>query len=157
MQRRCSNSGFSDIPIDVERCTLMWVFAVPHDRAAIELEIGRAWKCVWLVSIYSATQIICNCSIVARGMFKSFYGKIEPKRIRCTATRGNFRKHTIEIVVIDHDGDIAMVFCCRANHGWTADINILDGVFERAVRIGDGGFERVEIDHNQIDAIDRIR
>ena len=49
-----------------------------------------------------------------------------------------------------------MVFGGCANHGWTADINILDGVFERAVWIGDGGFEGVEVDHNQIDAIDRV-
>ena len=120
------------------------------------MEIGRAWKCVCLVSTYSATQIICNRAIVACGMFKSLYGKIEPKRIGCTAARGNFREHTIEVMVIDNDGDIPMIFCCCANHGWTADINILDGVFKRAVRIGDGGFERVEVDHHQIDAIDRV-
>ena len=89
-------------------------------------------------------------------MFKSFYGKVESQRIGCAAARGNLWKHTIEVIVIDNDGDIAMVFGGCANHGWTADINILDGVFERAVRIGDGGFKGVEVDHNQIDAIDRV-
>ena len=90
MQRRCSNTGFGDIPIGVERSTLMRIFAVPHDRAAIELEIGRAWKCVWLFNTYSATQIICDRSIVACGVFKSLYGKVESQRIGCAAARGNF-------------------------------------------------------------------
>jgi hypothetical protein len=38
-----------------------------------------------------------------------------------------------------------MVFGCRANHGWAADIDVLDGGRQVAAWLVDGGFERVQV------------
>ena len=46
---------------------------------------------------------------------------------------------------------IRPVFCGRAQHRRAADVDVLDGVFERAVGLGNGGFEWIEIEHQQID------
>ena len=49
-----------------------------------------------------------------------------------------------------------MVFCCRTDHGRAADIDVLDGGRQVAARLGDGGFERVEVNRDQIDRLDAV-
>ena len=49
-----------------------------------------------------------------------------------------------------------MVLGRAAQHGRTADIDILDGVFERAVRLRDGGFERIQVHHDEVDEVDTV-
>ena len=43
-----------------------------------------------------------------------------------------------------------------AHHGWAADVDVLDGVFQRATRLGHGGFKRVEVDHQQVDGVNAV-
>jgi hypothetical protein len=47
-----------------------------------------------------------------------------------------------------------MIFGGGTQHGGSADIDILYGVGKRAVRLGNGLTKRVEVDDQQIDAID---
>src|SRR5690606_35519426 len=43
-----------------------------------------------------------------------------------------------------------------AQHGRPADIDVLDGVGEAAIRLCDGFAEGVKVDHQQIDAVDAL-
>ena len=49
-----------------------------------------------------------------------------------------------------------MILGGRANHGRPADIDILDGILECAVRLGDGLLERIEIDADKVDRLDVV-
>ena len=41
-----------------------------------------------------------------------------------------------------------------AHHGRAADIDVLDGVFQRATGLGHGGLERVQVHHQEVDGVD---
>src|SRR5690606_25225110 len=57
---------------------------------------------------------------------------------------------------VDHDGHILVVLRSRTDHGRAADIDVLDGVGQVAVRLGHGGFEGVEVDRYQVDRLDAV-
>ena len=65
-------------------------------------------------------------------------------------------QHRGVIARLDHHGDVVVVLRRGADHGRAADVDVLDAVGKiGAAR--DGGFERVEIDHQQIDRPDVVR
>src|SRR3546814_4239551 len=45
----------------------------------------------------------------------------------------------------------------RTQHRRAADVDVLDGVFERAAGLGHGGLERVQVKHQQVDRRDAER
>jgi hypothetical protein len=57
---------------------------------------------------------------------------------------------------IDDHGHVAVVLGRRAQHGRAADVDVLDGVRQRAVILGDGLLERVQVDHQQVDRRDAV-
>ena len=57
---------------------------------------------------------------------------------------------------IDDYGDILVVFGGGADHGGPAYIDVFDGLFPIGA-LGDGCFEWIEIDDEQIDRIDAMR
>ena len=52
---------------------------------------------------------------------------------------------------------VAMILGRGAHHGRAADVDVLDRVFQRAVGLGYGLLERVEIHHHEVDAADVVR
>ena len=52
-----------------------------------------------------------------------------------------------------HDAGMGVVLGAGANHGRAADIDVLDGVFQRAGVLGHGGLEGVQIDHHHVDGL----
>ena len=61
----------------------------------------------------------------------------------------------IILVGAGQDGDEIMVLGGGADHGGAADVDILDDFVPRRT-LGDGGGERVKVDHGQIDGADAI-
>ena len=49
-----------------------------------------------------------------------------------------------------------MVFSCSAHHSRAADIDVLDGVFQAAAFFGYGVFERIKVNHNDVDGADTV-
>ena len=60
-------------------------------------------------------------------------------------------QYGIIIGTVHHNRDIAVVLCGRSDHGGTANIDILDGVIQRALIIRSYLLERIQIHHNQVD------
>ena len=52
------------------------------------------------------------------------------------------------------DGDPLVVLGRGAQHRGAADVHVLDRVGESHIRIGDGAFERIEVDADQVDRVD---
>jgi hypothetical protein len=49
-----------------------------------------------------------------------------------------------------------VVLGCRTDHGRAADVDVLDGGRQVAAWLVDGGFERVQVDRNQVDRLDAV-
>ena len=49
-----------------------------------------------------------------------------------------------------------MVLRRAAEHGRAADVDVLDGVFKRAVGLRDGGFEGIEVHDDEVDELDAV-
>ena len=54
------------------------------------------------------------------------------------------------------DGDELEVLGSGADHGGAADVDVLDGFGEGDVRLGDGLFERIEVDGDEVDTGDVV-
>ncbi len=65
-------------------------------------------------------------------------------------------QHSRVVTAIDHDSRVGMIFGAGAHHGRAADIDILDGIFERAIGLGDRGGKGVKIDDHHVDRRDVV-
>ena len=54
------------------------------------------------------------------------------------------------------DGRKGMVLGRRADHGRSADVDLLDRLFERHARLADRGFKRVKVDDYQFEGQDAV-
>ena len=54
------------------------------------------------------------------------------------------------------DGDIVKILGGGADHGGSADVDVLDQLLERHAGLGGGFFEGVEIDHDHVDGLDAV-
>ncbi len=69
---------------------------------------------------------------------------------RRPAIRFHLGEHGGIVGGVDHDGDALVVLRRRPDHGWAADIDILDAGFEVRAR-RDGLLEGIEIDDEEVD------
>src|SRR5699024_3611285 len=62
--------------------------------------------------------------------------------------------HALVIIGIHHNRYSslrrAMIFGGSANHGWPANINVLDGMAKPGIRIGNGLLKWIEVHHQQV-------
>jgi hypothetical protein len=52
--------------------------------------------------------------------------------------------------------DVFPVLGCASHHGRSADVDVLDGVFQRATGLGHGRLEGIQVDDEQIDSLDAM-
>jgi hypothetical protein len=57
---------------------------------------------------------------------------------------------------VGQHGHVLPVLGGAAHHGGATDVDVLDGVFQRAAGLGHGGLKRVQVDHQQVDGVDAV-
>jgi hypothetical protein len=67
-----------------------------------------------------------------------------------------FGQHLRVVHGVDHHRHVLPVLGRGAQHGRAADVDVLDGVFQRAVGLGGGLREGVQVDHQQVDGADAV-
>ncbi len=78
-----------------------------------------------------------------------------PTRLEGHAALVELGEHAVVVGGFDDDGDVGVVLGGGADHGGAADVDVLDGLVD--VRpAGDGRFERVEVDDEDVDALDAV-
>ena len=77
-------------------------------------------------------------------------------RWRCSPLARDFLQHSGVIGRIDQHGDVGVVLGGGAQHRRSADVDVLDRLVVAAVGPGDGGRERIEVDHQQVDRLDAV-
>ena len=75
---------------------------------------------------------------------------------QCAAAGFHFGGDGGEVGGIGNDGDVFPVFRGGAHHGRAADVDVFNRVFQRAVWLGDGGGEGVEVHAHQVDVADVV-
>jgi hypothetical protein len=65
-------------------------------------------------------------------------------------------ENALVVVGIHYDGNASMIFRGGSEHSWPTDVDIFDGLLNGAVGGGNRGFERVEVDDEQVDLADTV-
>jgi hypothetical protein len=89
-------------------------------------------------------------------VLEGLHGEVEAGFVGQATSRLDFGQHGAVVGRIDHDADVSVILGGRAHHGWSADVDVLDGIRQGAVRLGDSGRKRVEIHDDQINAADAV-
>ena len=100
---------------------------------------------------------VADRGIISRGAGKGLGGEFLAERKRGHAVMlGEFVEQRRVIARLDQYRDVVVIFRRGADHGGAADVDILDAVGEIAAA-RHGRFERIEIDHQNIDGADAVR
>ena len=138
------------IAILVEGRPLMGIFAIAHDFAqrSGKAAIGDVAK------VDLAGEPIGDGAVIGGGAGIGLGRKLLAQFEGNAARFDGFKDGRI-IGGIDHDGYKSVILGGRAHHGGAADIDIFDDLVIAGAG-GDGIFEGIEIDGDQIDGADRV-
>jgi hypothetical protein len=68
----------------------------------------------------------------------------------------DLRQHPAVVARGTHDGDVRIILGCGAQHGRSADVDVLDRILERAPRFRNRLLEGVEVHDHQVDGLDAV-
>jgi hypothetical protein len=118
-------------------------------------EAGRQAEDVAEAGLGLGFEVVGDRGVVGRGALEDLEGELAAEFAE--GLRGLHRgEHALVVGGIGHDGDGGVVLGRAAQHGGAADVDVLDGVLERAVGLRDGGFEGVEVDDDEVDEVDAV-
>lgn len=136
--------------LTVAHILLLDVVEVQGTREAAGRLFGLA-----VVRRHQRAEVVGDHAVVGGGVLEGLDGEIEAGGI---AQRAVVVVHLGNdggvVAALHHDGDVFMVLGGGAHHGRAADIDILDRVFQRAIRARHGLGERIQIDDHHVDRLD---
>ncbi|MNN31196.1 hypothetical protein D3C81_1448720 [compost metagenome] len=159
----CSDRGFLNVLFYIEGSLLVAVFAVAHILLLDVVKVQGAWETagrlfsITVIGRNQCAEVVGDHAVVGGGMLEGFNRQIE--------TGGVLQRAIVVIhlgndggvvAALHHDGDVFMVLGCGAHHGRAADIDILDGVFQRAIRARDCLGERIKVNDHHVDRLDVV-
>src|SRR3989338_4467490 len=155
------HAGFTLLRFHVERRALVRVLAVAHFLGLDELAVEGARERAALfggqgvAALVDGAQVVGDHAVVGGGVLEGFQGQVEALGVAQAA--GFQRLDDASVVAsVDHDGHVFVVLRRGADHGWAADVDVLDGVGQVTAGLGDSGGERIEIDRDQVDWLDAV-
>ena len=101
-------------------------------------------------------QVVADRRVVARDAIEGGDREREARGIAHAAVAFQVGLHRRVLRGIGDDCDVLPVLGRRADHRGAADVDVLDRVVERAVRLRDRRFERIKIDDQQVDRPDAV-
>ncbi len=148
------------LQVAVEGGGLVRVLAVAHLLHLLEGQVQRlrilAAGAVRLV-LSQAGQVVGDGAVVLRGVREHFLGQHEVGVVADRVAVGlHLGQHGGVVGRIDDHRHVAVVLGGRAQHGRAADVDVLDGIGQRAFILGDGLLERIQVHHQQVDGRDAV-
>ena len=102
-------------------------------------------------------EVTADRAVIRGGVRVDLRSKRKAGLARGHAIMGcQFIEHARVVGRIDDDGDVFPVFGRRADHRRAADVDVFNRVFERAIGLGHGLRERIQIDAHQINIFDAV-
>ena len=142
---------------------LVRVFAVAQGLHLVQLQGEHVREFLalrhagWLGfnAFMQGAQVAGDHAVVGGSVRKHLFGQA---KFGCTfdMTRTQFCQHLGVVGRVDHHGHVGPVFGSGAQHGRAADVNVLDGHFQRAVGTRRGLRKGVEVDHQQVNGVDAV-
>ena len=143
--------GPRGVGVTIKRRALMRILPVAQRLNELPLPVHRAPELV-----FATTEIIGDHAIVGRRRRKGFPGELAPPLRRHRSVASQILQHRPVIRGIDDDDHVLVILRSRANHRWTADVDVLDRLLEVAAASRHRS-KWVEVDANEIDRIDGVR
>ena len=100
-------------------------------------------------------HVVGDHAVVGSSVFEGLEHQVEALSVGQAAGLEAF-EHAGVVAGVDHDGHVFVVLGGRADHGRAADVDVLDGGRQVAAWLVDGGFERVQVDRDQVDRLDAV-
>jgi len=141
---------------------LVRIFAVTEFLLATEGEVqalGQDWLFVQgnLIGRSGETlELGGNHAVVAGCGGENFAGEMEASGERCFLRSFQFTRHAIIVGGIGYHRDAFEIFGGGAEHGGSADVNVLDKFLGCEIFLCGGSSEWVEIDDHQVDGRDAV-
>ena len=155
-EARGGDDALRRIALQVERAALVRVFAVTQRGRQAQREIEGVRPGFGRFRIGRARrQPLGDLAVVGAGVGVGLGGEAAALRERGAAGLQCFEQRGV-IGRIHHHAGAGVVLGGGAQHGRAADVDVLDGVVIAAAGLGHGGFERVEVHHQQVDGRDAV-
>ena len=130
---------------------LVRVLAIAHFLHLVELGIESAGEGLG-APCHQPAEMIGNGAVVGCGVFVGPDRQVETGVQGCGAAVGaHFLDDLWVVVGVDHDIHPAVILGRGPDHGGPAYVDVLDGIFQRAVRLCHRCRKRVQIDHHHVD------
>ena len=135
----------------------MGVLAVAQNLSLVGADDELVRQAVaWLLLLVNIGQVQGDRAVVGGGAGVHLDGQLAAKFECGFAVLGDLLGDAAVVGGIDDDGDALVVFGRAAKHRRAADVDVLDGVPECGIRLGDGVLERVKVHHDEIDRPDAV-
>src|SRR5690554_31536 len=151
------DAGFLRVAFGIESGTLVRVFTVAHILDLHELGVEGAGEVGVVVVRGAATQVVGDGTVVTGGVFEGLYRQVEACVVAELAIVAvELFQHPAVVGSVDYDGDIVVVLGRSTDHGGAADVDVLNGGGQIAIRIGHGVFKRVQVHHHHVDGVNAV-
>ena len=101
-------------------------------------------------------QIARDGRIIPRGALVHFGRQLAPQFQRRPAIFADLFRYLIIVRRIGDDRHGLMVLGRAAQHGGTADVDVLDRICQCHIRLGNCGLKGIQVHHHQIDGMDAV-
>ena len=142
-------------PVTIEAGALMRVLAVAHGLPQLAADSARQAGGVLADRL---GQPVGDGGVVSGGARVGLLREVSAQRERGRSVVGLERGENRGVIGdLDDDGDIVVVFGGGADHRGAADVDVFDAGSSKPAPLGDGGLERIEVDHQKVDRPDAVR
>ena len=151
--------------VAVQRGLLVAVFAVAQvlhlgeDAVALTGELGSRRHIGFgelLGFEGDGREVVADRAVVLRDAVERRHRQREAQLVGQLAARLQLGQHSLVLVGRGDHAHVLPVLGGAAHHGGAADVDVLDGIGQRATGLGHGGFKRIEVDHQQVDGVDAV-
>ena len=147
-----AEAALRGVEVAVKSRILVRIFSVAQRLRQIKLQVKPRREQRALSGGVERRQVIADRAIIGRGVRKRFPRQKEARLgAYRTACRRHFAQQGGVVRRVGHDRDMLIVLGRAPHHRRPADIDILDGLGQRAVRLRHSLAERVQVDHHQVD------
>ena len=136
---------------------LVGVLAVAQNLSLVSADDELVRQAVaWLLLLVNIGQVQGDRAVVGGGAGVHLHSQLAAEFECGFAVLGDLIGDAAVVGGVDNDGDALVVFGRAAKHRRAADVDVLDGVLEGDIRLGDGLLERVEVHDDEIDRPDAV-
>ena len=137
---------------NIKCSTLVRVFPITHALYFFELHAEGVRKSFLFSVTGQRAEVVGNGTVIPCGMLKCFNRQTETCRCTDFTLAGrHFFQHLCIVGTVDQHGNCSVIFSRCANQCRATDIDVLDGVSQITIRIGNSLFEGIQVNHHHVD------